>query len=184
MSVGNTASQIMSASWWRLGGGGFTPATALDAWATSAVLMAIATAEPSPAAVMTCARGLVALPAAQTPGTLVRPSRSTRRSPSSRSSQPSAAARPSACARTAGRMKSASRAMMVPPRELHAAELVVVNDEALDGAFDDLDPVARPPLRVVCGNRITSSLHWRSRCACSTEPITPIAWSRTSQPWQ
>ena len=35
--------------------------------------MAMATAEPSPAAVITCARGLVALPAAQTPGTVVRP---------------------------------------------------------------------------------------------------------------
>jgi hypothetical protein len=42
----------------------------------------MATAEPSPAAVMTWARGLVALPAAQTPSTLVRPSASTRtRSP-------------------------------------------------------------------------------------------------------
>ena len=50
---------------------------------TSSVLIAMATAEPSPAAVITCARGFVALPAAQTPGTLVGPSRSTWRSPSS-----------------------------------------------------------------------------------------------------
>ena len=36
--------------------------------------------------------------------------------------------------------------------------------------------------------KTTSSDHWRSSCAWSTEPgsvpSTPIGWSRTSQPWQ
>jgi hypothetical protein len=35
--------------------------------------MAMAAADPSPAAVMSCARGLATLPATQTPDTLVRP---------------------------------------------------------------------------------------------------------------
>ena len=40
---------------------------------TRSALMAMAAADPSPAAVMTWARGLATLPATQTPGTLVRP---------------------------------------------------------------------------------------------------------------
>jgi hypothetical protein len=42
----------------------------------------MAAAEPSPAAVITWARGLLAFPAAQTPGTLVRAAASTRTKPS------------------------------------------------------------------------------------------------------
>jgi hypothetical protein len=55
--------------------------------------MAMAAAEPSPAAVMTCARGLVALPAAQTPGTLVAPVASTWTHPVSRTAQPRSTSR-------------------------------------------------------------------------------------------
>lgn len=40
--------------------------------------MAIAAADPSPAAVITCARGFTAFPAAHTPGTLVAPAGSVR----------------------------------------------------------------------------------------------------------
>src|SRR5215207_5926803 len=79
VSVGNTHSQIIRASWWRLGGAGrdevgsgviggafrwwggqvaVTAAGVASAAAMSArtrvALMAMATAEPSPAAVMTC----------------------------------------------------------------------------------------------------------------------------------
>ena len=55
---------------------------------TRSLLIAIAAAEPSPAAVMTWARGLVALPAAQMPGTLVAPVASTWTHPVSRTAQP------------------------------------------------------------------------------------------------
>ena len=41
----------------------------MSSW-TRSVLIAIAAADPSPAAVITCARGLLAFPATQTPETL------------------------------------------------------------------------------------------------------------------
>ena len=44
----------------------------MSSW-TRSVLIAIAAADPSPAAVITCARGLLAFPATQTPETLVWP---------------------------------------------------------------------------------------------------------------
>ena len=50
---------------------------------TRSALMAIAAAEPAPAAVTTWARGSTALPAPQTPGVLVRPVRSTTAKPAS-----------------------------------------------------------------------------------------------------
>ena len=52
--------------------------------------MAIAAADPAPAAVITWARGSTTLPAAQTPGTLVRPVASTMAKPASSMSQPEA----------------------------------------------------------------------------------------------
>ncbi len=58
--------------------------------------MAIAAAEPAPAAVITWARGSTTLPAAQTPGLLVRPVASTTTNPAFVTSQPSARSRPSA----------------------------------------------------------------------------------------
>src|SRR3954451_20908159 len=45
---------------------------------TRSALMEIAAADPSPAAVITCARGLATFPAAQTPATLVLPTSLTR----------------------------------------------------------------------------------------------------------
>ena len=53
----------------------------MSSWMRS-VLIAIAAADPSPAAVITCARGLLAFPATQTPETLVWPVGSTRTNPS------------------------------------------------------------------------------------------------------
>lgn len=64
--------------------------------------MAIAAAEPGPAAVMTWARGSTALPAPQTPGVLVRPVLSTTAKPPSPTSQPSLASRLSALRRDDG----------------------------------------------------------------------------------
>ena len=50
--------------------------------------MAIAAADPAPAAVITWARGSTTLPAAQTPNALVRPVASTVTKPASSTSQP------------------------------------------------------------------------------------------------
>src|SRR5215218_6752261 len=55
---------------------------------TRSALIAMAAADPSPAAVMTWARGLAALPATQTPATLVRPVGSVVTHPCSSMSQP------------------------------------------------------------------------------------------------
>ena len=93
--------------------------------ATRSALIAIAAADPSPAAVITCARGLPALPATQTPGTLVSPVASTETKPASSSSQPSDASRPSACAWSAGRMKTAARGMLRPSASSHGGETIV-----------------------------------------------------------
>ena len=100
--------------------------------------MAMAAAEPSPAAVMTWARGLTAFPAAQTPGTLCAPVAST-------------------CdpAVVVGGAAEAGEQVVVgheprpdehrSPRhdlaglELDAAQLVVLDDEAGDGFVDDAD---------------------------------------------
>ena len=101
--------------------------------------MAMATADPSPAAVITCARGLAALPAAQTPGTLVRPAASARTSPSRRSSQPRAAARPSACGLQRGAHEERVARDGAAVGELDRAQAVVGDDEALDRAVDDRD---------------------------------------------
>ena len=60
-------------------------------------LMAIAAAEPAPAAVITCARGLTTLPAAQTPRLLVRPAASTMTNLASPRSQPRPETNPFAC---------------------------------------------------------------------------------------
>lgn len=58
--------------------------------------MAIAAADPAPAAVITWARGSATLPAAHTPEVLVRPVASTLAKPASLTSQPRAVSRPSA----------------------------------------------------------------------------------------
>ena len=99
--VGKTASQIIRASWCLVGGGTARRHGVLRrSWdmvtgrvevegrvrtssSTRSALMAMAAADPSPAAVMTWARGLATLPATQTPGTLVRPVASATTQPSS-----------------------------------------------------------------------------------------------------
>ena len=114
------------------------------------MLIAIATAEPSPAAVMTCARGLVALPAAHTPGTLVRPSAVD----ADESVLAQVAAERGGEAVGVGAHRGADEERVAGDDgavgELHAAESVVVDDEALDDAFDDLDPAR---VRHRCGVR-------------------------------
>lgn len=62
-------------------------AWSMSSW-TRSLLMAMAAADPWPAAVMTWARGSAALPAAQTPRTPVRPVRSVVGNPASSISQP------------------------------------------------------------------------------------------------
>ena len=80
---------------------------------TRSALSAMAAAEPAPAAVMTWARGSTMLPAAQTPGTLVRPVASTMTQPSLSTSQPSSTSRDcsgrSQAARTARRGRRHTR---------------------------------------------------------------------------
>ena len=84
--------------------------------------MAIAAAEPAPAAVMTWARGLTTLPATQTPSVLVRPVASAVTKPASSTAHPSPASRPSGWATLRGRMKTAVRGTIRPP-EAGAASL-------------------------------------------------------------
>ena len=62
---------------------------------TRSALMAMAAADPAPAAVMTCARGSATLPAAHTPEVVVRPVASVVTNPASSNSQPSPARSPS-----------------------------------------------------------------------------------------
>ena len=99
--------------------------------------MAMAAADPSPAAVMTWARGFTALPAAQTPGTLVRPVASTATQPFCPVSQPTPVSRVS-CGTKCGRTNTAERGT-TGRLELDAGQLVRLDDEAGDGGVDDTD---------------------------------------------
>ena len=76
--------------------------------------MAMAAADPAPAEVMTWARGSARLPAAQTPGTLVRPVASTTGKPAPSSPQPRPARRPSSWGVFPGRMNTAVRPITWP----------------------------------------------------------------------
>ena len=106
---------------------------------TRSALRAMAAAEPAPAAVMTWARGSTMLPAAQTPGTLVRPVVSTVTQPSASTSQPRPTSRALFGTKRGG-TNSASRGNDAAVVHLHAAQLVrVVDDQLVDGAFDDAD---------------------------------------------
>ena len=87
-----------------------TSATAVaTSSSTRSLLMAMAAAEPSPAAVMTWARGLTAFPAAQTPGTLVRPVASATTQPLSSSGAAEAGQQVVVRARSRGRTNTAAR---------------------------------------------------------------------------
>ena len=100
--------------------------------------MAMAAAEPSPAAVMTWARGLTTLPAAQTPGTLVRPVVSTSTQPSSSVAQPRSDEQVVVGdERGADEQRVARHDPAVV--QLDAGQPVVLDDEPLDGALDDAD---------------------------------------------
>ena len=99
--------------------------------------MAIAAADPSPAAVMTWARGLVAFPAAQTPGTLVAPVASTWTQPVSRTVQPRSMSRVSL-----GTLRSDEHGGAghdAATRYDDTGEVIVVDGEADDGLVDDAD---------------------------------------------
>ena len=101
--------------------------------------MEIAAADPSPAAVITCARGFAAFPAAQTPGTLVLPAVSTRTNP-----------RSSSLAAELLQESVETRAHLGPDEEgvslngstvaeHHTLQAVVFDDEPANLAFDDAD---------------------------------------------
>ena len=103
-------------------------ASSTSSWTRSA-LMAIAAAEPAPAEVMTWARGSTTLPAAQTPGLLVRPVASTVTKPASFVSQPRAASEAVVVGDVA-RPDEHRRALDdAAVGQVDAAELVVLDDQ-------------------------------------------------------
>ena len=156
---------------------------------TRSAFSAMAAAEPAPAAVMTWARGSTTFPAAQTPGTLVRPVVSATTQPSS-----------STCAAEADeqavvRDEAWRHEHRVPGDDaavvqLDAAEAVVLDDEAGRPAFDDADG-AGDQLGSLRGGE---GVGWREvdhvvgpladdlrmRTASAFPPSTPSGWSRTS----
>ena len=92
-----------------------------------------------PAAVMTWARGSMALPAPQTPATLVRPVVSTTAKPAASRSQPSLARRSSAVRRDVGPDEHCGAGHDLAVGELDAGEAVVLDDESGDFAVNDAD---------------------------------------------
>ena len=98
----------------------------------------MAAAEPAPAAVMTWARGSTTLPAAHTPGTLVRPVESVVTQPSSSTSQPRSTSS-WLFGTNRGGTNSASRGTTQPVVHLHATQSVVVDDQLFDFPFDHAD---------------------------------------------
>ena len=151
--------------------------------------MAIAAAEPMAAAVSTWARGLATLPAAQTPGTLVRPEGSVITQPSSSLSQPRPVSRVS-WATMRGKTNTAARATTWPsasstPRSRSPSttrRLTVLSMIGTPRAVSRLR--SSPVTSRVCGKKTTSSDHCRTSSAWPTEagpvPSTPSGWSRTS----
>ena len=122
--------------------------------------MAIAAAEPAPAAVITWARGSTTLPAAQTPSVLVRPVASTVTKPAcvdARSPVRPAGHRHEG--RCAGRMNTAVRSITSTVGQLDAGQPVVLDHQPRDLAADD-PHAARLQLELVrprsgrrCGRR-------------------------------
>ena len=99
----------------------------------------MAAAEPAPAAVMTWARGSTTLPAAQTPGTLVRPVASDG-DPAVGVDVSAEADEEGVVRDEAGRHEQRVAGDDAAVVHLHAAQVVaVVDDELVDGAFDDAD---------------------------------------------
>ena len=114
--------------------------------------MAMAAAEPSPAAVITWARGLTALPAAQTPGTLVRPVGSTTTQPSAWVSQPSSVSR-RGVGDEGGPDEDGVAAYDLTGVELDAREPVALDCETGDAADDDPDGPGQQLLPLARGQR-------------------------------
>ena len=165
-----------------------------SSWTRSA-LIAIAAAEPSPAAVITWARGSATLPAAQTPETLVRPVASTRDEAGlvelAAETVEQAVVRAGHCRADEDRGSRDRRGRRQARRRRGGRRRRRVA-RPLRGR-----PACRVPRvprarrwsgRSVWAKKTTSSDHCRTSCACSTEPgtvpRTPSGWSRTSQPWQ
>ena len=101
--------------------------------------MAIAAAEPAPAEVMTWARGSTTLPAAHTPGLLVRPVASTVTKPASSRSQPRAASEAVGVGDVAGPDEHRGARDDAAVGEFDAAQPVVLDDEPRDDAVLDAD---------------------------------------------
>ena len=138
--------------------------------------MAMAAADPSPAAVMTWARGLTALPAAQTPGD-AGAAGGVGDDPAVVVGGAAEAGRAGAsCGTKRGRTKTRARGHDPAVVELDAGEPVVLDDEPGDRAVDDAD---RPGGRAArarsaverrrrAAKSTTSSDHWRTSWACAT----------------
>ncbi len=115
-------------------------------------MIAIAAADPSPAAVMTWARGFTAFPAAHTPGTVVRPSASTTAQPCGSISAPRPV-RKSLLPTNDGRTNTAVARHQAPVAQLDAGQAVVLDDDPGDGAFDDADGAGGQLLALLVGER-------------------------------
>ena len=161
---------------------------------TRSALMAMAAADPSPAAVITCARGLATLPAAQTPGTLVSPSAPVIAQPSSST----IAAEPDeqVVVRHESRRHEERVARNHPTvGELDALQAIVVHDDALHVALDDRDRPGRQSLALggaqAPGRRevreVVAPLPHDQRVLrlpAAEPPSTASVASLTSKPWQ
>ena len=154
-----------SASPGQTGARGGSSATAIGtSSSTRSALMAMAAADPSPAAVMTWARGLATLPATQTPGTLVRAG--------GVGDDPAVLVGSAAQARPAGRCcgtkrggtntrvarRRCGRRPAATPRQL-----VVLDDEPGDGSLDDADGAGDELFALVGGQRSPSVRRGRRR---------------------
>ena len=111
----------------------------------------MAAADPSPAAVMTWARGLAAFPAAQTPVTVVRPVGSATTQPFSCVSHPRPVSR-SLFGDEAGADEDGVAGDDPAVLELDTLQPVVLDDEAGDRAVDDADGAGDELLAFVVGD--------------------------------
>ena len=112
--------------------------------------MAMAAVEPSPAAVMTWARGFAALPATQTPGTLVRPVASVTIHPLSSIAQPRSL-QGVVVGHHPWPHKDSSPTDDAPVGELDTGESVVFDEQPGNRAVDDPDGTGDQRLAVCLG---------------------------------
>ena len=118
--------------------------------------MAIAAADPSPAAVMTWARGFATLPATHTPATLVSPSRSAMR-PSVLVEVAAETGEQVAVGDESRRDEERLAGDGAAAVELDAAEAVVLDEDLLRGALGDADPARGQLLALGCGQASRSA---------------------------